>query len=112
MMDSIRNRPSADVMDSSPAPASCNLVCHGSERTKDAGKDSAFPFAADPAVMVALGIRFGLIGRARRQGIPASVRDGLRHHASQGEPACQLVLGWLDDMVLAEIEALEVAPLA
>lgn len=111
MMDTIQNRPSDQVINASLADANCTDHS-GSEHSKVCKLVTSIPFASDPAVVVALGIRFGLMGRSTGQGIPASVRDGLRHHASQGEPACQLVLGWLDDMLLAEIEALEVAPLA
>ncbi|WP_189424462.1 hypothetical protein [Devosia pacifica] len=59
----------------------------------------------DPAAMVALGIRFGIMGRVSRQGVPAPVREGLRHHARNGEPACALVLDWLDGLLLSDLEA-------
>lgn len=62
---------------------------------------------ADPAIVVAMAVRCGLMGRVSRQGIPEIVRNGLRHHASQGEPACQLVLDWLDGLILSDMETAE-----
>lgn len=58
----------------------------------------------DPAVLVGLAIRFGVMGRVSRQGVPPAVREGLRHYADSGEAACSMVLTWLDDLLLADIE--------
>ncbi|UYQ72487.1 hypothetical protein OF122_01470 [Pelagibacterium flavum] len=61
----------------------------------------------DTSDLIANAIRFGIIGRVNRQGVPATVRNGLRINATSGELACALVLEWLDDLLLADLEAAE-----
>lgn len=58
----------------------------------------------DPAVLIGLAIRFGVMGQVSRRGVPPAVREGLRRYADAGEPACAMVLDWLDGLLLADIE--------
>tara|TARA_A100001391_G_scaffold145276_1_gene102882 strand:+ start:10670 stop:10996 length:327 start_codon:yes stop_codon:yes gene_type:complete len=77
-------------------------------RSLNAGQANPnFSAFGDPAIVVATAVRCGVMGRVSRQGIPEVVRNGLRHHASQDEPACQLVLDWLDGLMLSDIEKAE-----
>lgn len=64
-----------------------------------------FPLADDPAVLVCLAIRLGVAGRVRREGIPGALRERLRAHAKAGEPACALILEWLDRLLIEDLEA-------
>lgn len=90
--------------------ANDDIVFRGSITTGSINPD-ALP-RTDPAVLIGLAIRFGVIGRVSRQGVPAAVREDLRHHAQAGEPACAMVLDWLDDLLLADIEtAAKASPL-
>lgn len=64
-----------------------------------------FPLVDDPAVLVCLAIRLGVAGRVRREGIPGALRERLRAHAKAGEPACALILDWLDRLLIEDLEA-------
>ncbi len=61
----------------------------------------------DPSRVIAQAIHFGIIGRVNRQGVPSSIREELKHRAKAGETACELVLEWLDDLLLIDLEAAE-----
>lgn len=100
-----------DTSKPEPAPNGNDASASRDRNAADSSSSSAGPLssdhpgAMDPAVLIALAVRFGIMGRVCRQGVPANVREGLRHHASLGEPACTMVLGWLDDLVLSDLDA-------
>ena len=58
----------------------------------------------DPGALIGLAIRFGVMGRVSREGVPPMVREGLRYYAQMGELACAMILDWLDDLLLADLE--------
>lgn len=61
----------------------------------------------DPAVAVALGVRYGAMNAVEVTGAPVSVRNDLRRHAAAGSAAAQRTLDWLDRQLLAAVEDLE-----
>ena len=62
---------------------------------------------ADPAVAVALGVRYGAMNGVAYTGVPAEVRDALRQHAGKGSAAAQTTTEWLDRQLLSAISAME-----
>ena len=62
----------------------------------------------DPAIAVALGVRYGAMNVVEVTGVPVSVRDDLRRHANAGSAAAQMTLEWLDRQLLNAVEKLEV----
>ncbi|WP_404401347.1 hypothetical protein [Pelagibacterium halotolerans] len=98
------------TMDISTTPFAIHA---GVSRPAQADNPAQYPedaLLADPAPLIALAIRFGVMGRVRREGVPAPVRDGLRRHADAGEPACAMVLAWLDRLVCDDLEAASSPP--
>lgn len=61
----------------------------------------------DPSSVIAEAIRLGIVGRVDRRGVPSSVREELKRRANEGETVCELVLEWLDDLLLIDLEAAE-----
>lgn len=59
----------------------------------------------DPAAIIALAVRMGLMGQVDRTGLPAALRDALRDLAQQGEPAALMVLDWLDRVLLSKLSS-------
>jgi len=57
----------------------------------------------DPAAITAA-IRHGVMGEVDRTGVPAALREALRRQAAEGEPAAQMVLDWLDRLLLAKLD--------
>lgn len=57
----------------------------------------------DPAAIIAMAVRMGLMGQVDRTGLPAALRDALRDLANQGEPAAEMVLDWLDRVLLSKL---------
>lgn len=62
---------------------------------------------ADPAVAVALAVRYGVMNDVTHTGVPIAVRDALRHHADHGSAAAQATIAWLDRQLLNAISATE-----
>lgn len=59
----------------------------------------------DPAAIVGLAVRMGLMGQVDRTGLPAPLREALRDLADEGEPAAVMVLEWLDRVLLSKISS-------
>tara|TARA_R100000687_G_scaffold55922_1_gene44646 strand:+ start:381 stop:695 length:315 start_codon:yes stop_codon:yes gene_type:complete len=57
----------------------------------------------DPAVAVALGVRYGAMNAVTHTGVPATVRDALRQHAANGSEAALMTVEWLDRQLLNAI---------
>lgn len=57
----------------------------------------------DPAAIIGLAVRMGLMGQVDRTGLPSELRDALRNLAADGEPAAAVVLEWLDGVLLSKI---------
>lgn len=56
------------------------------------------------AELIATAVRLGVSGEVDKTGVPASLRRALREKAAQGEPAAQLVLDWLDRLLLSRLD--------
>lgn len=104
------NTTKIDLLSGSLAPANRgignNLPC------SDSGADTASDAVlhTDPGAVIGLAISYGIRGRVSREGVPPSVRENLRRLAQAGEPACAMVLDWLDDMLLADLEGTAKTP--
>ncbi|MEQ8164530.1 MAG: hypothetical protein RIC93_00440 [Alphaproteobacteria bacterium] len=70
--------------------------------------DPAHP-GDDPATIIALALRMGLMGQVDGTGLPPALDTSLRDLADEGEPAAVMVRDWLDRVLVSKPYAADAA---
>ncbi len=63
----------------------------------------------DPATIIALALRMGLMGQVDGTRLPPALEEGLRELAEEGEPAAIMVRDWLDRVLVSKPHAADAA---
>ena len=87
-------------------PANVDVAVHGSTTV---GMLLEPDQRLDPAALVAIAVRFAVMGQVDGTGVPPVIRGALRAHAAAGSGACLAVLDWLDRRLLTQLEDEEVS---
>ncbi|WMT89351.1 hypothetical protein [Pelagibacterium sp. H642] len=110
-----RGKGERTISNSVPSPAPQDSPCQPNARALrgkqqfpasiSTGKIDPEHPGEDPAAIIAMAVRMGLMGQVDRTGLPAALRDALRDLAEQGEPAAEMVLDWLDRVLLSKLSS-------
>ncbi|WP_377295442.1 hypothetical protein [Rhizobium sp. SG2393] len=75
-----------------------SVPCHRSHGTilHHPGSGRADPLADDPAILIGLALAHVRQGKGLTGTVPDVVMSRLQAHADHGNPACRLLLSWLD----------------
>ncbi len=99
---------SSDITPDAPRHIHCEAIasssiaqsvpCHRSHGTilHHPGSGRADPLADDPAVLIGLALSHVRQGKGLTGTVPDAVTSRLRDHADHGNPACRLLLSWLN----------------
>lgn len=87
---------SADIMPEPSSSTSARLN-RGSLRASKTNQPPVAPSPQDdPALIVGLALACSRQGSSDTRAIPSVLLDRLRHLAESGDPACRLILDWLN----------------
>jgi hypothetical protein len=93
---------SADIM-STQAPSTSARFKRGSSRASKPGQPLVDPRPQhDPARIIGIALAFARQGSSDTRAVPSVVLEPLRHLADSGDPACRLVLDYLERRVGAD----------
>lgn len=87
---------SADIMSTQAPSTSARLKRGSSKSSKPSQPPVAPPSQDDPALIIGIALAFARQGSSDTRAIPSVVLEPLRHLADSGDPACRLVLDYLN----------------